>query len=147
MHLCTTVIFTDKLAEVRNFYQTNFSYLPMDTANPNGFSVMPFAEAQITWIDAASAGAPVTLNTMIRITLPYVAVERAQLAAKGVSCSELIVENWGNFHGNAVQYFSVTDPSGTRLLYYEDHFGEERQLMTTGDGTGTREVQKAQHVS
>ncbi len=146
MRLCTTVIFTDKLAEVRAFYLENFKHFPAHTTNPNTFSIMPFAEAQLTWVDAASASMPITLNTMIRISVQYILIERAQLVAQGVVCSELIIEDWGAFHGKAVQYFSVTDPSGTRLLYYEDHYGENRQLMTTGDGTGTREVQKAEHT-
>lgn len=145
MRLCSTVIFTDKLAEVQTFYQTYYFEIPQDTSNPHAFSINPFAEAQITWIDAASANAPISQNTLIRVALPFPKLEREQMTARGVMCSELAIEDWGPFHGKAVQSFTVTDPSGTRIVYYEDHFGEDRrQLMTTGAGVPTRDVQKSE---
>ncbi len=142
MRMCTTVIFTDKLAEVRAFYQKYFAQLPSHDSNANTFSITPFSESQITWVDAASVNAPTTLNATIRLTTPYTLIEHAEAVARGVPCSALTVEDWGSFYGQQVQYFAVTDPSGTSILYYEDHFGEARQLMTTGNGTGTRETQK-----
>ena len=141
MRILDTAIYTDKLDEVRAFYERHF-YFPMDAGSPGVFGIMPFAEARITFIDAAPAGAHPSQGAVVRLGASYPQLERARLLAAGIDCSEMIVEDWGAFYGRAVQYFSVTDPSGTRLLFFEDHHGEAKQIITIGDGTGTRDVQR-----
>jgi hypothetical protein len=146
MRVLNTVIYTDKVSEVRKFYETHFVY-PTDTGEPNSFGVLFYAEAKITFVDAKSAGVEPSRNVLLRLTTAYPIIERARLIAAGVNCGEMVVENWGSFYGQAVQYFTVTDPSGTRIQMFEDHYGEEKQLMTTGDGTGTKKVQEREQES
>jgi len=141
MRMCTTIIYTDKLADVSAFYTTHFAYLPTEADYTNTFSLMPGPEVRLTWVDAASAGVPTSQNIVLRIAVVDTLMERAELLAAGVACSELRVEDWGPFFGQAVRYFDMIDPSGAHLQYYESDFGENRQLMTTGMGVGTREVQ------
>ena len=145
MRLLTTVIYTDKLDQVRAFYEQYFHQLAADGSDAHAYNLKPFAEAHISWVDSTWANQPVTVGAVVRITLPYTLIEHAALVEKGLDCDQLIVEQWGAASGGQVQYFVVTDPSGTKILFYEDHFGEEKQLMTTGDGTGTRQVQKNAH--
>ncbi len=147
MRLCSTIIYTDKLAEVSAFYQKFFFEVSQDSSSPNNFTIFPFAEAGLTWIDAASVHAALTQNMLIRIAVPYIVIEHAQSVQRGAPCSDLVVEDWGAYYGERVQCYTVTDPSGTRIVYYEDHYGEQKQLMTTGAGVGTREVQQQQRAS
>ena len=145
MRLLTTVIYTHKLDDVRAFYEQYFHQLSADGSDAHAYNLKPFAEAHISWVDASWAKQPVTVGAVVRVSLPYTLIEYEALVEKGLNCGQLIVEQWGPASGGQVQYFVVTDPSGTKILFYEDHFGEEKQLMTTGDGTGTRQVQKATH--
>jgi predicted enzyme related to lactoylglutathione lyase len=147
MRLLTTVIYTDKLDQVRAFYEQYFHQLTADGSDAHAYNLKPFAEAHISWVDASWARQPVTIGAVLRISLPYTLIEHAALVEKGLDCGQLIVEQWGAASGGQVQYFVVTDPSGSKILFYEDHFGEDKQLMTTGDGTGTREVQKGQKAA
>ena len=144
MRMSTTVIYTDKLAEVKAFYQQYFSQMLADTPDPHTFTLRLFAEAQISWIDAASAGEPVTHGATMRVTVPYTEIEHALLVEKGASSGPLMVADWGPGYEGHVQFFTVIDPSGTRIFFYEDRIGENKQLMTIGDGTGTKAIQKAQ---
>jgi hypothetical protein len=141
MRVLNTVIYTDKLGEVREFYQKHFVF-PFDEGEPNAYGILPFPEAKITYVDAASAGVAPSQNVLLRLGMAFPIIERARLISEGVNCSDLTVANWGSFYGSAVQYFTITDPSGARIELFEDHYGEEKQLMTTGDGTGTKKVQE-----
>ncbi len=139
MRLLETIIYTDKLDEVRAFYEQHFLY-PLDTGRANAFGILPIPEGKITYVDAASAGVDPSRGIFLRLGMTFPQLERARMVAAGVECGELTVEDWGPFYGQAVRYFTLTDPSGTRFQCFEAHYGEERQLMTTGDGTGTREA-------
>jgi hypothetical protein len=139
MRILTTVIYTDKLAEVKAFYEKHFVF-PSDEGEPNSYGILPYPEAKVTFVDSASAGVAPSKNILLRLALPFTLIERARLISEGLACGELTVANWGYFYGSAVQYFMITDPSGAQLQIFEDHFGEEKQLMTTGDGTGTKKV-------
>jgi hypothetical protein len=143
MRLCTTVIYTDELAEVTAFYQRYFSQLLSDARDPHMFSLRLFAEAQISWIDSAWAEQPVTIGATMRVSVPYTEIEQAALVEKGAPCGQLSVADWGPAYDGHVQYFTVIDPSETQIVYYEDRIGEKKQLMTIGDGTGTKALQKA----
>jgi hypothetical protein len=143
MRLLNTVIFTDKLDEVRAFWQRHFLY-PVDEGEPNSFGVMPFPYSKITYIDAAAANMTVSRGIVLRLAMEYPPLERARLLSEGVACSELQTASWGTFYGTQVQYFTLNDPAGTTLQIFVDRFGDERQLMTTGDGTGTKKVQERQ---
>lgn len=147
MHMCTTVIYTDKLAEVRAFYQRYFSQFLADGRDPDTFTLRVFAEAQISWINAAWANQPVTVGTSLRVTIPYTEVEHAALVEKGAPCAELMIADWGLTYRGKVQYFSIVDPSGTIISFYEDQIGEKKQIMITGDGTGTKALQKPPKAS
>jgi predicted enzyme related to lactoylglutathione lyase len=138
--LICSVIYTDKLDEVREFYQKHFR-LTMEESVPHSFLVMPFSNTALEYIDAAWAGVAPSQGLLFRYRLPLTALEHERLAAEGVQCGELTVEPWGGIFGAQVQYFTITDPSGTRLQIFEDHFGEVRQMMTTADGTANREAQ------
>ena len=143
MRLLNTVIYTNKLPEVRAFYGKHFAF-PADTGYPNAYGIFPFAEAKITFVDAASAGVVPSQGMLLRLGLPFPNLERARIIAEGggSAVGDLVTEDWGSYYGQSVQYFTLTDPSGTRVQFFEDHFGEDRQLMTTGDGTGTKKVQE-----
>jgi hypothetical protein len=140
MRLLNTVIYTNKLNEVRAFYEKHFVF-PTDTGESNSFGFFPYSEAKITFVDAASAGVEPSRSVLFRLSIVFPELERARLIASGAECGELMVANWGTYYGNAVQYFIVTDPSGARIQMFEPHYGEDRQLMTTGDGKGTKQVQ------
>jgi predicted enzyme related to lactoylglutathione lyase len=138
MRLMNTVIYTDKVNEVRAFYEKHFAF-QADETQTNAYSVFTFGECAITYI-VPDSGQPFTQNAVLRIRIPFTEVERARLIAEGASCGELIVEQWGDLVGGNVRYFTVTDPSGTQLQIFEDGFGAKKQLMTTADGTETRKV-------
>lgn len=140
MHSVTTVIVTDKLDQVRDFYQTHFVQLPNGSYTASTFSLRPNSEAFVMW-QAAQGGEALTQGVTVRIHTPFPEIERATHLGKGLACSDLQEEDWGEFHGNT-RWFSIMDPSGTRIVFYQDHIGEIHQLMTTGDGRETREVQK-----
>ena len=135
MRLLNTVIYTDRLAEVRTFYETNF-YFPMDRTEPNSFGILPLPEAKITFVDAAATGMVPSQNILLRLAIPYPALEHARLVAAGVSCSELATEDWGSFYRQAVQCFTFTDPSGVRIQFFGSHFGEEKQSIPPNEDTG-----------
>ena len=142
MRLCTTLIYTDKLAEVRAFYQRYFSQFPSDSRDPNALTLYVFADAGINWIDAGYAGQPITSGVSLRISVPFTEIEQAALVEKGASCSALAIADWGPVFSGKVQHFSVVDPSGTQLVFYEDQIGEKKQIMIIGDGTGTKALQR-----
>jgi hypothetical protein len=139
MRLLNTVIYTDKLGEVRSFYEKNFR-LPLTNDTAEGFGIQWFGEAMASYLDAAAAGLPASVGVVLQIGMPFAVLERGRLITLGVECSEIMVKPWGPFFGKNVQYFSFNDPSGALIQLFEDHFGEEKQLMTTGDGTETRKV-------
>ncbi|MEP7287132.1 MAG: hypothetical protein ABI947_15365 [Chloroflexota bacterium] len=141
MRVLITVIYTDKLDEVRTFYDKHFVF-PTVTDHPDAFGILVYPDATITFIDSASAGVAPSQNVVLRLLLPFTVLERARLISEGANCSELVVENWGSYYGQSVQYFTLTDPAGTRIQIFEDRFGEEKQLMTTGTGVGTKKVQE-----
>ena|SRR5579864_7060519 len=143
MRMFTTVIYTDKLAEVRAFYQRYFSQFLTDERDPYTFTLHVFAEAQISWIDAAWAQQPVTAGASLRVSVPYTEIEHPVFVEKGAPCGELTIADWGATYRGKVQYFSIVDPSGTQISFYEDQIGEKRQIMITGDGKGTRALQNA----
>lgn len=140
MRTLETIIYTDKLDEVRTFYGQHF-FFPMDTGKATTFGILPIADSKITYIDAASAGVEPSRGGLLRLGTEFPQLERARLLAEGIECGEMTVDDWGPFYGQSVRYFTMTDPSGTRMQFFEAHYGEERQLMTTGGGTGTRDVQ------
>jgi hypothetical protein len=139
MHAVTTVIYTDQLDAIRAFYTTHFAKMPQGSDAPDRFSIRPNSEAHVLWIDAKTAGMPLTQGLTVRFHHPFTEVERAILVGAGVACDDLHEEQWGARHGN-VRCFGFTDPSNTYVVQYEDHYGEAQQLMTTGDGRGTREA-------
>lgn len=139
MHAVTTVIYTDQLEAVRAFYSAHFNKFPQSSDAPDRFELRPNSEAHIVWIDAQAAGVSPTRSAVLRIHHPFTDIERATLVHAGVECGPLHEEPWGARHGN-VRCFSFADPSGTLIVQYEDHFGEAQQLMTVGDGRGTREA-------
>ena len=141
MRILDTVIYTEKLGDVRAFYEKHFLF-PTATLSASTFGILPFAEGKITFVEAASIGEMPSQGVLLRLGTAFVQLERARLVAAGVQCGELTVEDWGAFYGQAVRYFTLTDPSGTRIQFFEDHYGEARQIITIGDGTGTRNVQR-----
>lgn len=141
MHGITVIIYTDKLDAVRDFYRTHFLPFPNATETADSFSLSPNSEGKATWVDALAHGKPLTTGVSLRIHTPYTEIQRAQYIAAGLTCSELQEADWGSTHGNT-RFFTLTDPSATTLIFFEDHYGEKGQLMTTGDGRGTKEVQQ-----
>jgi hypothetical protein len=141
MRILDVVIYTDKLGEVRTFYEKYFGMLPVETDYSTTFAFQPFGEARITYIDAASAGMNPSKGTILRWGMSHLELERARLMAAGAVCSELVVEDWGAFYGKQVRYFSVIDPADAHIHFFEDRYGETVQLITLGDGRNTREVQ------
>src|SRR5450432_3672801 len=133
MRLLNTVVYTNKLPQVRAFYEKHFVF-PADTGNPNAYGIFPFAEAKITFVDSESAGVMPSQGVLLRLGLPFPNLERARIIAEGggEAVDELVVEDWGSYYGQSVQYFTLTDPSGTKIQFFEDHFGEARQLITLG---------------
>jgi len=91
-------------------------------------------------VDASSAGMPPTQGAVLRYLLINTDLEHERLKERGVPVSDLCTEHWNAYTGETVRYFTLTDPSGTRFQIFQDHFGKERQLMITGDGTETRKV-------
>ena len=79
---------------------------------------------------------------VLRFGLPFPNLERERLLREGVTCGELRVEDWGPFYGPQVRYFTMTDPARTQILFFEDRYGHDKQLMKTGSGIETRELQK-----
>jgi hypothetical protein len=144
MRIVDLVIVTDKLAEVRDFYLKHYPIWHSTEDNPNTFSVMPYAQSRLTFLDSASANAEPTRGLVVRITMNMIPLERSRLVAAGVECSDVAVEHWDTHYGDKVQYFSFTDPTGLKVQIFEDRYGQLKQLMTTGDGTNTREVHKKQ---
>jgi hypothetical protein len=140
MHGITVIIYTDKLDAVRDFYRTHFLPFPNAIESADSFTLRPNSEGQITWLDAGTHGQAPTAGASVRIHMPYTEIQRAHYVAAGVACSDLQEADWGAVHGNA-RYFTITDPAGVQLVFFEDHYGEKGQLMTTGDGRGTKEVQ------
>jgi catechol-2,3-dioxygenase len=138
MQACTTVIVTDQLEKVRDFYQTHFLQYPHASETPDSFSLRPNADAHLLWL-AGSEEMTLSFGVTVRIHVPYPEMERAQLEAGGVDCSEMQSADWGIKHGVA-QFFTFVDPSGTKITLYQDRVGTQSQLMTTGDGRGTKEV-------
>ncbi len=55
MRVLNTVIYTDKLSTVREFYEKHFQ-LPIEDKESVRFGLLWFGEARITYIDAATAG-------------------------------------------------------------------------------------------
>lgn len=141
MRLFSMLIRTDHLQEVRDFWANHFR-IPMTSVEVGDtlFTIYPLPEISVTYVPTADQ---VTSNGLIfRWLLPHIPLERSRLIAAGVECSELKVEFWGE-PVETVRYFTFTDPSGATYAIYEDHFGANKQLMTTADGTGTREVQRS----
>jgi len=143
MRVLETVVFTDKLGEVRAFYEKHFAF-PIDADNPTGFGILAFPEARIVFLDASQAGGRVTQGALVRIGLPFPELERARLLTEGVACSDLVVEDWGSYYKGPVRHFTITDPSGTRLQLFEDRYSRARQIIAIGDGTGTRDIRSGQ---
>src|SRR5258706_6878637 len=114
MRVLNTVIYTDKLSEVRAFYEKHFVF-PSDTGEPNSYGILPFPEAKVTFIDSAAAGIAPSQNILLRLGLPFPLIERARLIAEGVACGELTMADWGSFYGTKVQYFTIIDPSGASI--------------------------------
>jgi hypothetical protein len=133
-----TVIYTDRLPEVEAFYRRAFPNVAFDAQD----GMFTFRWASNGWLHFVRSDAdhPPSAVVLMRLQLPYTDLEHERLTALGIPCGALTVESWGNWYGQNVRYFEVIDPAGTRLHFYEPHFGEKRQLMTTGDGTGTRKV-------
>lgn len=141
--LLCPVVYTDKLAEVRAFYARHFK-LPIDESVAHSVMVFFYPQCALQFIDAAWAGVSPSRDQLFRFRLPLTALEYERLTAEGVPTSELSVEPWGGIYGAQVQCFTITDPSGTRIQIFEDHFGEARQLMATGEGVDTRKAQQKQ---
>jgi len=142
MRILDVVIYTDKLSEVRTFYEKHFLMLPVETDRTTTFAFQPVGEARITYIDAAAAGVSPSKGILLRWCMPHLELERDRLISEGVSCGELVVEDWGTFYGKQVRYFSVIDPADDRIHVFEDRYGETVQLITLCDGRNTREVQR-----
>jgi hypothetical protein len=142
MRILDVVIYTDKLSEVRAFYEKHFRLLPLEADHTTTFAFQPFGEVRVTYVDAASAGMSPSKGTVLRWCLPFLDLERGRLVADGVACGELVVEDWGAFYGQQVRYFSMIDPADVCIQFFEDRYGQLAQLITLGDGTNTREVQR-----
>lgn len=139
MRLLNTVVYTDQLAKTKAFWEKHFAGVPIEEGDHN-FTVFVYADAGITYVDAASANMHLSQGVLFRWTMQFLSLERARLLAAGVQCGELTLEAWGQHYGNQVQYFTISDPSGARIQLFEAHYGEDQQLMTTANGTGTRQV-------
>ncbi len=139
MRIVDTVIYTDKLPEIRAFYERYFDALPMDTSLTHAFGVALLAEARLTYLDAQHAAVGPTQGLIVRVGWQFPNLERARLMALGLVCSELAQEDWGAMYGT-VRCFSAAPPDGNRLVFFEDHYGESKQITLTADGTGTRKV-------
>jgi hypothetical protein len=141
MRVLEAVIFTDKLDAVRAFYKSHFAFV-IEANNERMMSLQVYPEARLVFIDAASAGETPNRGVLLRIGLPFPELERSRLITEGVECGDLVTADWGDHYQGTVQYFSVVDPSGTRLLVFYDQFSRERQIITIGNGTGTRNIQR-----
>ncbi len=141
MKILSTVIYTDKLPAVREFW-TNHFQLTIYAHEPHSFTVFLYGESAVEYVDAAWAGVSPTQGALIRYLLPHVPLEQARLKALGCTVSDLKSEHWNEYTGENVYYFTLQDPSGTQYQIYQEHYGQARQLMMTGDGTDTRKVHK-----
>jgi hypothetical protein len=140
MRVVCAVILTDKLAEVRAFYEKHFGNYLIETLNGNGFDVVIFGEARITYLDAGVANTNLTSNATIRIDNPYPKLERQRLIESGLDCTELVVEAWGGGYGDTVQSFRVTDPAGNHLQFFVDHANDDKALTLTRGGIPARDL-------
>jgi uncharacterized glyoxalase superfamily protein PhnB len=119
------VIYTDKLAETRHQYETQFHF----AINPNiadGFAVCPiFGDGmQIIYLDAVALNKPITSGLLIRIHTPHIEVEQDRLQTAGIEVTALQEAFWGLQFGQTVRYFEARDLNGNILQLYEDHVGE-----------------------
>jgi len=130
MRLLETIIYTDKLSEVRAFYEKHFVFRA-DSSVANAYSLMILPEARLTFVDAASANVPLSRDMMLRLAVPFAALERSRLLNEGLSnaIGELVVGDWGYSFGDAVHFFTLTDPSGTRLQLFQAQYGEDIALI------------------
>jgi hypothetical protein len=130
MRLLETIIYTDRLSEVRAFYAKHFVFRA-DSSVANTFSMMILPEARLTFVDAASANVPPSQGMVVRLAVPIAALERSRLLNEGLgeAIGELAVGDWGDFFGEAVHFFMLTDPSGTRLHLFEAQYGEDKALI------------------
>jgi hypothetical protein len=142
MRILDVVIYTDKVGEVRTFYEKHFRMVAVEANDLTTFAFQPIGEARITYIDAASAGVIPSKDIVLRWCMPHLELERDRLVSGGVACGELVIEDWGAFYGKQVRCFSMIDPAGAKIHFFEDRYGETVQLITLGDGRNTREVQR-----
>jgi hypothetical protein len=141
LRVLETVIFTDQLDAVRAFYKQHFAFI-VEADNERMLALLVFPEARLVFIDAASADEAPQQDVLLRVGLPFPELERARLITEGVACGELITGDWGAHYQGSVQYFTVVDPAGTRLQIFYDQFSRERQIITLGNGTGTRDIRR-----
>ncbi len=141
MRVLETAIFTDKLDDVRAFYKKHFAFI-VEADNNRTLALLVYPEARLIFIDAASAGERPQQGILLRVGLPFPELERSRLITEGVECGDLITADWGDYYRGPVQYFEVVDPGGTRLQIFYDQHSREKQIITFGNGTGTRNTQR-----
>lgn len=124
------VIYTDKLDDVREFWQTKFRFNYEDL--PDGFMVMAFGTSCIMYLDADAHNHAVTENVAVRIDTPHPDLEHNRLEKANVSISELLEASWGESFGK-VRYFSFTDPSGTTYELFQPHVDQALRFTLKRD--------------
>jgi len=133
------VVFSNHLAEIRDFFTAHFPAVQqIETGERLVLRLM--ADCGLMIVDAAKAGHPPTSTARVLWALALNDMEYERFVSKGVPVSDLIVEDWGPTMGGNVRSFLINLPGGLELQIYQAHIGEKRQLMTTGDGVDTRKV-------
>ena len=120
------VIYTDKLDEVRDFWEKYF-YNYAFTEMPDGFGVMVFGDAYIIFLDAAAYGKPVTVHATMRVRSQQPELEHGRLDEQGWEVSEMQDDHWGPAFED-VEFFSFQDPSGTTFELFADHVGATKRF-------------------
>ena len=143
MGIVNTIIYTNNVKQVEEFYKKHFLFDYTATV-PNGFAFSPIPRTMLTYLDAAEYGAPETGTTLIRIPHDFTEVEKERLETGGVLVSDLIEDNWGDHFGAGVIYFEIIDPAGVQLQLYEHHIGETRSFTATAAGIPVNVLLKQQ---
>lgn len=143
MALVNTIIYTNKVKEIADFYKTHFLFDYTATV-PNGFTFCPIPGTMFTYLDADEHQEPETSSILVRIPLGFIEIEKERLETAGLEVSDIFEENWGDHFGAGVKYIEVFDPAGIRIQLYKDHVGETRSFTTVADGTPVNILLKQQ---
>jgi hypothetical protein len=125
------VIYTDKLSEVRDFWDEYFHTYSF-TELQDGFGIMIYGDSFVLFLDAAAHDKPVTRNAAIRIRSQQPELEHGRLDETGWEVSPMKDDHWGPAFED-VEYFSFADPSGTTFEIFDDHVGESKRFTLKRD--------------